>query len=98
MAHRSDNSEYHRPHTLVGRVADLYIDGFRSMTVGRSLWAIILIKLAILFLVFRLFFFPDLLSRDYPTDEDRAAAVRGQLIDRGSQPDRQPTDNQHSTP
>ena len=98
MAHRSDNSEYHRPRNLIRRVADLYIDGFRCMTVGRSLWAIILIKLAILFLVFRLFFFPDLLSRDYPTDEDRAAAVRGQLIERGSQPDRQPTDNQHSTP
>lgn len=61
------------------RVKDLYVDGFRSMTVGRYLWAIILVKLAILFLVFKLFFFPDLLQRDYETDEERADAVRTNL-------------------
>lgn len=87
MTKRPDNDGQRRPHTLAHRVADLYIDGFRSMTVGRSLWAIILIKLAILFLVFKLFFFPDLLSRDYSTDEDRAAAVRNELIDRSSASD-----------
>ncbi len=73
------------PHqSFLRRAADLYIDGFRSMTVGRSLWALILIKLALLFLVFKLFFFPDLLSRDYSTDDERADAVRSELIDRGN--------------
>lgn len=62
------------------RVSDLYVDGFRNMTVGRYLWAIILLKLAVLFLVFKLFFFPDLLSRDYDNDADRADAVRTNLI------------------
>lgn len=37
----------------------LYYDGFRSMTLGRTLWAIILIKLFIIFIVLKLFFFPD---------------------------------------
>lgn len=60
----------------------MYVDGFRSMTVGRKLWALILVKLAILFLLFRLFFFPDLLERDYDTDADRAQAVRSALTDR----------------
>lgn len=64
------------------RVWRFYIDGFRSMTVGRWLWAMILIKVAILFLVFRLFFFPDILSENYDTDEERADAVRSSLIDR----------------
>lgn len=64
------------------RVKDLYVDGFRSMTVGRYLWAIILAKLAILFLVFKLFFFPDLLQRDYDSDSDRADAVRTNLTKR----------------
>lgn len=59
---------------------DLYVDGFRNMTVGRYLWAIILFKLLILFLVFKLFFFPDLLQRNYNTDEERADAVRSNLI------------------
>lgn len=61
------------------RVWHLYADGFRNMTVGRWLWAIILIKLAILFLVFRLFFFPDILATEYDNDADRAEAVRENL-------------------
>ena len=58
-----------------------YRDGFRNMTVGRWLWAMILIKLFILFGIFKLFFFPDLLQRDYSTDEERADAVRSSLLD-----------------
>lgn len=50
------------------------------MTVGRYLWAMILIKVAILFLVFKLFFFPDRLKQDYDTDEERARAVRRDLV------------------
>ncbi|MDE6415934.1 MAG: DUF4492 domain-containing protein [Duncaniella sp.] len=65
-----------------GKVFRFYLEGFRSMTVGRSLWAIILIKLFILFAVMKLFFFPDILSRDYSTDAERAAAVRSNLISR----------------
>ena len=64
------------------RVWDLYANGFRNMTIGRYLWAIILAKLVILFLVFKLFFFPNILDRDYENDEDRAQAVRTDLIDR----------------
>lgn len=64
------------------RVKDLYVDGFRNMTIGRYLWAIILAKLAILFLVFKLFFFPDVLQRDYDNDQDRADAVRTNLTER----------------
>ena len=54
------------------RIWSMYYDGFRNMTIGRWLWAIILVKLAILFLVFKLFFFPDILQRDYDTDAERA--------------------------
>lgn len=44
------------------RIARFYIDGFRSMTLGRTLWAVIILKLFIMFAVLRLFFFPDLLA------------------------------------
>lgn len=57
----------------------MYVDGFRSMTVGRRLWAIIIIKLVILFAIFRLFFFPDILQENYDNDSERAAAVRHAL-------------------
>ena len=33
------------------RVFDLYYDGFRHMKLGRTLWAIILIKLFVIFVI-----------------------------------------------
>jgi len=64
------------------RVWRFYVEGFKSMTIGKSLWVIILLKLAILFLVFRLFFFPDVLGSTYNSDEERAQAVRSALTER----------------
>lgn len=64
-------------------ILDLYIDGFRNMTVGKTLWGIIILKLAIIFLVFKLFFFPDFLGSRYDDDEDKARAVARELTDRG---------------
>lgn len=63
------------------RIYRFYRDGFRSMTVGRYLWLMIILKLFILFFVFKLFFFPDILKRDYDDDCERAQAVRSALID-----------------
>ena len=48
-----------RKDSFLYRVYDLYADGFRSMRLGRTLWAIILIKLFIIFVVLKLFFFPN---------------------------------------
>ena len=58
------------------RFAQMYVDGFRNMTVGRSLWVLILIKLFIFFAILKLFFFPNILERDYDSDAERSAAVR----------------------
>ena len=41
-----------------------------------------LLKLIILFFVFKLLFFPDVLARDYDDDAQRAQAVRTSLINR----------------
>jgi hypothetical protein len=56
-----------------------YYHGFKSMTVGKQLWSIIIIKLIILFLVLKLFFFPDFLKTNFKTDEDRSNHVIEQL-------------------
>ncbi len=66
--------------TLFIRVVDLYYDGFRSMTVGRSLWLLIFIKLVIIFLILKFFFFPDKLEQEYDNDIQRSDAVRESLI------------------
>lgn len=62
------------------RVFVFYYDGFRSMTVGKQLWILILVKLFLFFIVMKLLFFPNLLERDYDTDEERASAVRTHLV------------------
>lgn len=64
------------------KVVDFYVDGFKNMTVGKKLWAIIAIKVAILFFVFKLFFFPDLLKENYDNDDERARAVATELTSR----------------
>ena len=64
------------------KILEFYIDGFKNMTIGKKLWAIIFIKIIILFLVFKLFFFPDLLKENYDNDDDRARAVAEQLTTR----------------
>lgn len=48
---------------LLYKVYRFYVDGFRSMTIGRVLWLVILIKLFVIFFVLKLFFFPDVLQQ-----------------------------------
>ena len=48
--------------SVLYRVYDLYADGFRSMKLGSTLWAIILIKLFIIFVILKLFFFPNFIK------------------------------------
>ncbi|GAA6255271.1 DUF4492 domain-containing protein [Bacteroides sp. f07] len=58
-----------------------YLEGFRSMTLGRTLWVIILLKLFVMFFILKLFFFPDFLG-DHPTDADKGTYVGNELIQR----------------
>ena len=54
--------------TLLVRIWTFYRDGFREMTLGRTLWAIILIKLFIMFFILKLFFFPSFLKEKTPQE------------------------------
>ena len=56
-----------------------YRDGFQRMTVGRTLWKIIFIKLFVLFVILKLFFFPNFLKTQFKTDQQRAEHVLLQL-------------------
>ena len=65
---------------FLSKVFHLYYDGFRSMTLGKTLWAIILIKLFIIFVVLKLFFFPNFLKQH--ADGDEPSYVAKELVDR----------------
>ena len=62
-------------HAYPAKVYRFYVDGFKRMTLGRTLWKIIIIKLVVMFGILKLFFFPDVLSTNFETDEQRADYV-----------------------
>ena len=67
------------------RAWDLYYDGFRHMTVGKTLWAVILIKLFILFAVLKVFFFPDFIKSN-AKEGGEADFVESQMEQRANLP------------
>ncbi len=60
-------------------VWEFYRDGFRQMTWGRPLWALIILKVIILFLVLRMFFFKPAMAG--MTDQQRSEQVGTHLIE-----------------
>jgi hypothetical protein len=63
------------------RAYDLYYDGFRSMTLGKTLWVVILIKLFIMFAILKVFFFPDFL-KTHANEGDEPDFVESEIVGR----------------
>ena len=42
---------------IMKTIFHFYADGFRRMTLGRTLWILVLLKLFVIFVILRLFFF-----------------------------------------
>ena len=79
-----NNNPFVRPMNKNGfwhRAFDLYYEGFRNMTLGKTLWAIILIKLFIIFVVLKIFFFPNYIS-ERASDGRESDFVADQMIER----------------
>lgn len=53
------------------RTFDLYYEGFRNMTLGRTLWAVILVKLFVIFAILKFFFLPNYI--DHHAEEGKEA-------------------------
>ncbi len=64
---------------LLVRIAKFYLEGFRSMTLGRTLWCIILLKLFIMFAVLKTFFFPSYLQG---SAQEKGQTVSAELTNR----------------
>lgn len=77
---RMEENKILKNNSIPLKIWRFYMEGFRNMTLGKTLWAIILIKLFIMFFILRLFFFPNILQQKYDTDEERANQVIENLI------------------
>jgi len=69
---------------FIDHIYQFYRDGFKNMTVGVTLWAIVLIKLFIMFAILRVFFFPNYLNSHFDTQKDKADHVRNELIEKSN--------------
>jgi hypothetical protein len=56
---------------LLKNVFSFYVDGFRNMKIGKTLWLIIGIKLLVMFAIIRVFFYPEA-ATNYLTDQQKA--------------------------
>lgn len=63
------------------RIWNFYIEGFHSMTLGRTLWLIIILKLFIMFAILKVFFFPNFLNTR-PEGVTKEEFVAGELLER----------------
>ena len=64
---------------VVDNIYTFYRDGFRGMVLGKKLWKIILIKLFVMFVILKLFFFPNFLNTKFQTDEEKGNYVLEQI-------------------
>ena len=67
------------------RIYHFYLEGFREMKLGKTLWLIILVKLFIMFFILKLFFFPNYLGK-LDGDSAKEEHVSGELINRAITP------------
>ena len=68
-----------------------YRDGFRQMTWGRTLWWLILVKLFVIFVILKLFFFPSFLKGK--TEQEKQEYVGAELVERASEETKGITNN-----
>ena len=60
-------------------ISNLYIDGFRRMKLGKSLWLVIAVKLLIMFGILKVFIFDESLNSKFKTDEAKVDFVISNL-------------------
>jgi hypothetical protein len=67
--------------SAMSRLLRFYYDGFRNMSWwGKRVWIIILIKLFVIFIILKIFFFQDFLQKKCDNDEQKSEYVLDQLL------------------
>ncbi len=64
---------------MLSKIFLFYKDGFLSMRLGKKLWLIVFIKVFIILVVLRIFFFPNILDTKFTTTQQKSAYVLNNL-------------------
>jgi len=70
---------------VLKRIYRFYVEGFKSMDLGKTLWLIILVKLFIMFFILKIFFFPRYLNQ-FDTKSEKEDYVSKELLERALNP------------
>ena len=70
---------------ILVRIYQFYLEGFREMKLGKTLWLIILVKLFIMFFILKLFIYHNYLGQ-FDSDSEKQEHVSGELINRAITP------------
>ena len=61
---------------LLKQISRFYIEGFANLPRwGKQVWLVILIKLFVIFIILKIFFFPNFLKTNFKNDADRSNHV-----------------------
>lgn len=64
---------------IASAIFKFYVEGFRRMTLGKTLWAIILVKLFIMFALVKPLLLPNRLNSQCDTPSEKSAFVADKL-------------------
>ena len=66
--------------SFLNQLFRFYYDGFKNMSGwGRKVWIIIIIKLFIIIVILKIFFFQDFLNMNFNSDKEKSEHVLDQL-------------------
>jgi len=63
----------------IKNIVRFYVDGLRAMKLGKRLWAIVAVKLFVLFVIIKLLFFPNVMKERFHSDRERSDYILDQL-------------------
>ncbi|MBU1669374.1 DUF4492 domain-containing protein [bacterium] len=61
------------------KIFQFYLEGFKNMRVGKTLWGIIAIKFFLFFFIMKILFFPNFLKENFDNDTQRANHILNEL-------------------
>ena len=62
------------------QILKFYIGGFRNMILGKTLWLIVLIKIAVIILIFKMLFFNETINTKFDSKNEKINFVYENLI------------------
>ena len=66
---------------FLSKIFYLYYDGFRNMTLGKSLWLVIILKLLIIFGFLKIFIYDKRLKTNFQTQEEKSEVASKNLTE-----------------